>query len=160
LSTSQCGPSALSGRRKSELKEGTTGAGSSRSQLGPNLLAFMLAPISQFALHLNLPVNLRTITQLSTPTWLVHLTKMAAFLNNLFGGSKPSASPIPAGDSGKTLRANHMTQLTISRLCGFRWSSRPRARLFDVHHIHSKLHRAGLFPNWPRSSLHKMVQHP
>lgn len=25
---------------------------------------------------------------------------MAALLNNLFGGSKPSASPIPAGDSG------------------------------------------------------------
>ena len=36
---------------------------------------------------------------------------MAAFFNGLFGGSKPSASPIPAGDSGKT-NAQSLTSTT------------------------------------------------
>jgi hypothetical protein len=31
---------------------------------------------------------------------------MAALFNSLFGGSKPSASPIPVGDSGKAPGAN------------------------------------------------------
>jgi hypothetical protein len=36
---------------------------------------------------------------------------MAALLNNLFGGSKPSASPVPAGDSGKHLCAKGRTSI-------------------------------------------------
>jgi len=38
---------------------------------------------------------------------------MAALFNGLFGGSKPSASPIPAGDSGKSLCASTLTKTDV-----------------------------------------------
>lgn len=38
---------------------------------------------------------------------------MEALFNGLFGGSKPSASPIPASDSGKSLRASRLTKIDV-----------------------------------------------
>ena len=85
-----------------------------------------------------------------------------AIFSGLFGGSKPSASPVPAGDSGKELCASNRTTANhrVSRFRRLRRSSRPISSLLLCRLRYTKLLWLWFCSNWRhRGSLYEMVQH-